>query len=172
VSTTLPRDDRPRRRRGLGWLPALALLILLAILLLARSCGGDDDNGSAGGGNAPAGSITAGGEDVLARAKGGGSLAGLSGKSVSANAVPVQSVVNDSGFWVGTSEADRVFVEAEDTGSGTSLGLQAGDQVSFDGTLEQNKEAETYGLRANQGAQQFREQGYHVRVQADDVEQA
>jgi hypothetical protein len=168
VSTTTPRDDRgSRKRRGLGWLLALALVIVIAILLLARSCGGDDDNNGSSGGSAAVGTIMAGGKDLLAQAS--GSLSGVSGKSVSANAVAVQSVVNDSGFWAGTSKTDRVFVETEATGSGTKLGLQPGDKVSFDGTIEKNKEAETYGLRANQGAQQFRNQGFHVRVQAKDV---
>jgi hypothetical protein len=169
VSATTPPDDRPRKRRGLGWLLALALLLVVAILLLARSCGGDDDGGSSSGGDAAAGTIVVDGKDLLTQTD---SLAAVSGETVSANAVAVQSVVNDSGFWVGTSEADRVFVEVEDDGSGTDLGLQAGDEVSFEGTIEKNDEAETYGLRAEQGAQQFREQGYHVRVQAGDVEKA
>jgi hypothetical protein len=168
--TTPPRKDRDsRKRRGLGLLLALALLLVLVILVLVKACGGDDDNGSSGGsGGAAAGSITAGGKDLIGAAA-AGSIAYLDGKTVSANGVAVQSVVNETGFWVGTSETDRVFVETENAGDGTSLDLTAGDTVSFDGAIEKNLEAETYGLRAGAGAEQFRKQGYHVRVQADGV---
>jgi len=188
-----PARERPRRRRGLWWILGLLLFVLLLILLL-RGCGDDDDNGSGAGGatteqtdggsgdtgdtggdsgdaEGGAGSLTSDGQNVFAEILGGpGALEGLLGKDAEGTSVTVQEVVNEDGFWVGTSEEDRVFVEIEDDGA-ASIDVAKGDTVSFTGVIEQNIEAETYGLREEQGAQQFRDQGAHVQVQAGDLKQ-
>jgi hypothetical protein len=161
---------------------------LLLLLLLLRGC--DDDDGSANGPGATtaeqttdgsgngagsadggAGTLLAGDQDLLAALAGGaGGLEAFEGKDAKGDGVTVQELVNETGFWVGTSDTDRVFVEIEDEG-GSPIDAKKGDRVSFTGVIEKNLEAETYGLRANQGAQQFRDQGFHVQVQAGDLEQ-
>jgi len=184
-----PEPERRRRRGGLWWVVALLLLLLVLLILLLRGCGDDDDGDSGGAGGAAtteetsggsggsggaeggAGSLVADGQNVFVEILGGpGALEGLNGKDVEGTAVTVNEVVNEAGFWVGTSEDDRVFVEIEDDG-GASIDVKKGDTVSFTGVIEQNLEAEKYGLRDEQGAQQFRDQGSHVQVQAGDLKQ-
>jgi hypothetical protein len=163
----------PNRRRSLWWLIALALLVLLAILLLSRGCGDDDDSGDGGGSTtatsaeSASGALVADDENVLEHVN-NEPLLDLAGEDVSANAVVVQSVVNAGAFWIGTNQQSRVLVEVEDDDEVTII-LQAGDTVSFDGTIEENLEEETYGLRLEKDIQQFRDQGAHIRVQAGDL---
>ena len=176
-----PYEGRRRRRRGLGWLwPLLALiLLLLLVLMLVRACGDDDDgDGGAGGGATTAqtddgggasGSGTVSGDELLAAS--GGSLAEFAGRDVEITDTGVLSVVQDAGFWIGSGDDERVFVEIEDETGLDELGLQEGDTVSFTGTVEENLEAETYGLTGDDAAM-FREQGAHIRVQAADIEKS
>ena len=174
-----PMPYERRRRRGLGWLwPLLALLLLLAlIVLLVRACGDDDDGTTAGGGAATAAETTGGGGDggtvqfdELLGAS-GGSLAEWEGRDVDVADAEVLAVVTDAGFWIGTGNGQRVFVEIEDETGLDELGLEDGDTVTFVGKVERNVEAETYGLRG-EDATLFREQGAHIRAQAEDVETA
>ena len=162
----------PRRRRGLPWLLlALVLAAVLALLLLVRAC--DDDDGGANGSGTPTaearggGELKAGDNDLLAAAD--GSLARFEGEDVDASSVTVQKVVNESNFWVGSGADSRVFVEVESDEEGADVGLEQGDVVSFVGVVEENLEAETYGLRG-EDAELFRRQGAHIRVQAEDLE--
>jgi hypothetical protein len=190
---TDPARNGRRRRAPILWLVLLAVLLLVALALGVRACGdesGGADTGPAltaseGGGeqgeglggeqgtiptegSTGDGLVTAGEDDLLAAAGGGGSLEEFDGRDVSAQNVLVQEVVDESGFWVGGDETRRVFVEVE--GDATSIELAEGDRVGFTGVIEPNLEAESYGLRAEGGAEQFRSQGYHVQVQAADLE--
>lgn len=185
--------DRERHRRS-GWAPlvAAAALVVAILLLIVYGC----DNGSKKSGNdgattaaivgttgassdAPGGGaaggpakLVAGTQDLLLLAKPGRSLSDAADAgAVKAKSVVVQEVVDHSGFWVAaspTETTDRVFVEVEKRGL-TKVKLQNGNHVSFTGTIEKNLEAETYGLRANQGAALFRKQGYHVKTQASKL---
>jgi hypothetical protein len=180
MSTTEPASRPPTapppKRGGFGWLWLLLLLaaLIVLILLLVRACGDDDGNGNNGGTAAGqvdaangSGSLEAEGDDLLGAAD--GSLERFAGKDVDASQVEVQKVVNESGFWVGPNAERRVFVEVESDEEGSDVGLSEGDAVSFTGVIEQNIEAEDYGLRGDDAALYDR-QGQHVRVQREDLE--
>ena len=163
------------------------ILPLVLMLLLLGGCGGSGDSGGSGdattqastdgsgsdtgGGTAAGGpgSLISAGQDVFAQLLGGpGALEGVRDMEVVGTSVVVDEVVNEKGFWIGTSEADRIFLEVEGAGAPA---VKAGDKVSFTGVMEQNLDAETYGLSEDGGAQQFRDQGLHVQVQAGDLKQ-
>jgi hypothetical protein len=179
-----PESNRRRGRR----LAAPALMLLVLLLLVLGGCGGGgDDSGTGdatsaeegstdtgGGGDSAAGgpgSLVSAGQDVFAQLLGGpGALEGVRDMEVVGTSVPVQEVVSATGFWIGTSELDRIFVVIEGQG-GASFEVKEGDKVSFTGVMEPNLGAEEYGLREGQGAQQFRDQTLHVQVQAEDLRQ-
>ena len=124
---------------------------------------GSDDGEGDGEGESEGGSVSF--DEVLGAS--GGSLAEWDGR----DDATVQSVVQDAGFWLGSGDDERVFVEIEDETGLDELGLQDGDTVSFTGVVERNIEAETYGLRGGD-AELFKRQGAHVRVQAADIEKS
>jgi hypothetical protein len=189
-------DPNPFRRRRPGlvwWLWALAAVVAVVVFaLLVKSCSddaGDDGSGTGAQGSTAAivgttglsgdapggtqaggpGSLRAGSRDLLGLARAGGSLAAAAdGGTVIGKGLRVQRRVDHTGFFVGPSASHSVFVEVEKKGL-TKIKLARGDTVSFTGTLERNLEAETYGLRAGQGAEQFRAQRYHVKTQADQL---
>jgi hypothetical protein len=123
--TTGPGPGRKKR----GLLPLLLGLLALAAIaaLLFALLSGDDDNATTGGtqeqqeatggtASAGAGTLTAGGEDMLSASDGG--LGQFAGARADGRDVVVQSVVRMAddptrieGFWVGTSATDRVYVE-------------------------------------------------------------
>lgn len=169
-------EFEPRRLAA----PLVLPLVLLLLLVPACGGGGDDDSGAAGGaateqadtggGTAAGGpgTLISAGQDVFAEVLGGpGALEGVRDMEVVGTSVAVHEVVNERGFWIGTSEEDRIFVELEGTGAPA---VKAGEKVSFTGVMEQNLGAETYGISEEGGAQQFRDQGLHVQVQAGDLE--
>jgi RNA polymerase sigma factor (sigma-70 family) len=92
-------------------------------------------------------------------------LVAMAGRPVDARSVTVQRVVTPTGFWVGTSERDRVFVEMLET---PPFAVTANQKVSFVGYIDPNHEdsVERYGL-VGQEAAQLREQGYHLHAEAD-----
>jgi len=100
-------DDR--RKGGAWWKWLLGLLLLAAVvvaLVLLLSGGKDDKKSAAAPAAAPAtGALTAGGRSLL------GSPAQAVGTPAVGKAVKVLSVVEGEGFFVGTSAADRVYVE-------------------------------------------------------------
>lgn len=98
-------------------------------------------------------------------------LRGLAGQAVRARQVRVLSVPADEGFWVGRSEADRIWVQL--TGQAESgRTLRAGQQVSFIGRLRAHTAAfpERVGVTADEGSRQLRRQGAHIRVSRADLE--
>jgi len=108
------------RKRGGWWKWLLLLLLLLAavILLVSLLGGDDDDSGNAGGtttaqsqsaaSSSAAGTLTAAGTSLLPVPD---DLSASVGEQAEGRGVKVLSVVEDEGFWVGTSRADRVYVE-------------------------------------------------------------
>jgi hypothetical protein len=127
---------------------------------------GASEPGGAGGGSA--GTLTAGGAALLpvsGAAGPDGSLSGLVGQQVSAAGVAVQSVPANEGFWVGTSDADRVWVQLLGEGESDYV-VRPGDRVEFTGRLVGHDEgfAGAVGVDQAEGARQLTGQAAHVEV--------
>ena len=158
-------------RKGAGWLKwllPLLLLLLGAILFFALS-GGDDDEQSASqtptaaqttpapaeegsGGAAPAagaGTLTAGEASLLPAPQ---DLGQYVGQDAEGREVVVRSVVENEGFWVGTSETDRVYVEygGEVGEDERAFAPQVGDKVDLTGPVRPAPEDPGRTLRLEQ----------------------
>ena len=94
-------------------------------------------------------------------------LAAEAGRRVEARSVSVQSVVTPRGFWVGTSQRDRLFVELLGE---PPFPVAAGQKVSFVGYVDPNHEGsvERFAVRGRD-AVQLREQGHHVHVETNSL---
>jgi hypothetical protein len=120
--------------------------------------------------------LTAGGEPMLPLSEvagDGGSLAGLVGQPVVGNGVTVQSVPANEGFWVGTGEADRVWVQL--TGGGESgYVVREGDRVQFNGTVVNHDGgfAGQAGVDPAEGADQLTAQAAHAEVDKSTLRQS
>ena len=172
-----------RGRRGGGFPIWLGILLLIALgvilwLFLKGDAFQEDPGTSSGstGAEAPAqtgsGTITVGGDDLLGLAgEGNDALVDREGEEVVADGVIVQAVVGDEAFWVGT-DLDRRVLVAIDTGGGSAPSVQAGDRVSFRGTVEPLPLdfADRYGIAAGGDTDLLMAQGHFVR--ATDVTQA
>ncbi len=88
---------------------------------------------------------------------------------VEAQSVTVLSVVTPSGFWVGTSQSDRLFVELL---APSPFPVIAGKTVSFVGFVDPNHDdsAERFGL-VGPDADQMRAHGYHLHVETSALHQ-
>lgn len=177
-------DGGPRRKRGgwLWWLLGLLALLLLGALLLGLF-NGDDDTGSSADRQAPqqtampntgatsgAGSLTARGESLLPVPAGG--LGDFEGEPATGKDVTVQSVVKDEGFWVGSSQQDRVYVEyGGDVGTNENQGVEpnVGDRVNLTGPVRPApaNPAQTLNLSTADGRLVSEQGGY---VNADNVD--
>lgn len=95
----------------------------------------------------------------------GGSVARYVGQPVRADRVVVQSVPADEGFWVGTSDRDRVWVQMA-TGGESRVAIRVGQRVSFSGVMVRT--AATFstgaGVRSGEGAAQLQAQGAHIQT--------
>jgi hypothetical protein len=132
---------------------------------------GSPSSSAAGQGNAASvgqpGTITANGTAVLpaAGANPGGALAAFAGQPAQGAAVQVLLVPADEGFWVGSSDTERVWVQL--TGEGESAyQVQAGDTVDFEGTVVAHPGgfSEQVGITEADGAAQLTQQGHHIEV--------
>lgn len=113
--------------------------------------------------------VTAGGDDVLQLAAGAdaaAALGGLSGQPVTGTAVRVLSVPADEGFWVGSSDQDRVWVQLTGEAGESPYQVTEGDVVDFEGTVVAHDPsfASTVGVDAASGAAQLTERGSHLEV--------
>jgi hypothetical protein len=184
-------DDGGHRKRRLGWLWWLLGLLALAAIaaLLLGVFGGDDDtdnapstasqNGQPAGtdaaGTAAAGALTAGGTNLLPVPDGG--LNGAVGQDAQGRDVTVQSVVKGQedpdaleGFWVGSSEQDRVYVEwGGDVGADEAdYQPKVGDKVNLTGPVRAAPQDPEQTLNlSTDDAQLVRSQGAYVN--ADEV---
>jgi hypothetical protein len=79
--------------------------------------------------------------------------------------VLVQSVPADEGFWVGTSETDRVWVQLSGTDESGYV-VQQGDRVDFTGQVAAHDPgfATQVGVDAAEGADQLGQQAAHIEV--------
>ncbi|HWC11618.1 MAG TPA: hypothetical protein VG455_10375, partial [Acidimicrobiales bacterium] len=80
----------------------------------------------------------------------------------------VQSVVTSTGFWVGTSQRDRLFVEVLGE---PPFPVARGQEVSFVGTVDPNHEGslERFAVHG-QDAVQLHEQGHHIHVESSALQ--
>jgi len=174
------------RRRPLWLLLLLLLLAALVAAAIAYLVGRDDATdgaaapaspaGTAAGAGVPAasstspasaGSLLAGTTDLLAGpAISADGLSGYSRRPVTATDVAVQSVPADEGFWVGSSVADRVWVQLIG-GAGSGYRVRVGDRVDFAGVVAANADgfAGSVGVTASEGADQLTAQSQHVQVE-------
>lgn len=191
-------DDGGKKRGGLPWwlLALLALLALLLLLLLLRSCGGDEEPKSSGtttppaqtppaeertpppadgGAGGEAGRLTAGGTQILP-ANGDQDLEQYIEQEARGERIRVQEVVQDEGFFVGTSQQDRVYVEfggdvGENEANAASFTPKVGDEVNLTGPVRPSPAEPEQTLNLDpEDAEQVRKQGIYVN--ADTVKPA
>ncbi len=168
------------------WAVLLALIVLLALAVGAWLLFADDDSdvevvgqgATATSAPAPptsapamdgnpairAGDIFAGGQRVL---PGGESqLTRFVGQPAEGRTVRVLSVPADEGFWVGTSPTNRVFVHLSLTPRESPFNVQAGEMVTFSGTMKAvPPDAGTrWGLTAAEGLEDLRRQGAYIEA--------
>ena len=95
-------------------------------------------------------------------------LSRYAGTTVLARGVRVQQVAADEGFWVGTSERDRVWVQLTGTRE-SGFRVEPGDKATFAGRMVENSGnfSERAGLAPQEGAGLLEQQGYHIEVRAD-----
>ncbi len=100
-------------------------------------------------------------------------MAPYGGMTVEARGAPVQSVVEPTGFWVGSSRAERVWVDVHDQAE-PSPQLVPGQRISFEGTLVANtpQTLERAGRAGPEDRAQLERQGYHVDVEGPMIQPA
>ncbi len=102
-----------------------------------------------------------------------GELTGLVGQEVRATGVPVQAVAADEGFWVGTGDVDRVWVQL--VGDGESpFAVRDGGVVDFTGRVVGHDAgfAGQVGVDPAEGAEQLTRQAAHIEVEHSDLRPA
>ena len=174
----------------------LAVLVVAALLLSqcgsddpeggsasSQSSGSASDTGSASSsagssasrstgatGAGTAGPIVgADGTDVLAAAgqpDAATALGGLVGQQVTATGAQVLFVPADEGFWVGTSDQQRVWVQLTGEAGESPYQVAEGDTVDFEGAVVAHDGTfpATVGVDEASGAAQLTEQGAHLEV--------
>ena len=134
---------------------------------------GSDGAGSASGGAGAAagrGAITtAGGQSVLdlvAGAEAAGALGSVSGQAATATGVRVLSVPADEGFWVGSSDTQRVWVQLTGEAGESPYQVAEGDTVDFEATVVPHDPsfAGQVGVDEAEGATQLNGQGQHLEA--------
>ena len=147
------------------------------------SAGGSSATPSAPAGGAAAGGastgqpgsiVTAGGRSVLelaAAAAAAGGLGSVSGQAVTGTAVRVLTVPADEGFWVGTSDTERVWVQLTGEAGESPYQVQEGDTVDFTGTVVAHDAgfAGQVGVDDAEGAGQLTGQAQHVEAPRSSV---
>lgn len=93
--------------------------------------------------------------------------------TVEARGVPVQSVVEPRGFWVGNSGAERVWVDVHDQGE-PPRPLAPGHRIRFQGELVANRPEtlERAGRGGPDDRAQLERQGHHVDVESRTIQPA
>jgi hypothetical protein len=114
--------------------------------------------------------LAANGQDLVAVSSTSAALAGLVDQPATGQAT-VQSVVSDEGFWVGTSEQNRVFVflstEARGSSGESPFQVVGGQTVEIAGTLVSTDGRIPADVTARDGLQQLTDQ--HVLINATSL---
>jgi hypothetical protein len=121
---------------------------------------------------APAGTLIAGEDSILPIPPGG--LAPYVGRTVRGEGVAVYSVVADEGFWVGTSDVDRIYVIYQTGGFESPPDVDAGQRVSFVGALHPStgELAPQFRLTEAEGLGLLQSQGYYISTANVNIVQA
>lgn len=100
-------------------------------------------------------------------------MAPFAGMTVEARGAPVQSVIGPSGFWVGNTPEERVWVDVHDQ-TGSPPRVTPGMRVSFQGTLTPNtpETLERAGGGGPADRAQLERQGYHIDLLAETIRPA
>ena len=119
------------------------------------------------------GTLTAGGTSLLPlseAAAADGSLSEYVGEPALGSGVTVWSVPADEGFWVGTSDTDRVWVQLIGPVE-SPYAVRAGDTVSFTGVVVVHAAdfPSRVGAGKDEGADLLAAQGAHIEVQMDEL---
>jgi hypothetical protein len=116
---------------------------------------------------APAGAVTAGNRIVWPQTP--GALATETGSIARAARVPVQSVVADEAFWIGSDSADRLFVQIDARGE-SGVRVRVGALVSFLGRVRGlDGPPSDLGLAASEGAALLTRLGALIVVEERDL---
>jgi len=100
-------------------------------------------------------------------------MAPYAGMTVEAHGVPVQSVIEPKGFWVGESGSERVWVDVHDQTERPQQ-LDPGQRISFQGRLVANTPdtVERAGRSGPADRAQLERQGHHVDVEGGTIQLA
>lgn len=128
----------------------------------------------AGGAAQPGSIVTADSRSVLELAAATDPAAGLAaatGQAATGSAVQVLTVPADEGFWVGTSDAERVWVQLAGVAGESPYTVQEGDTVDFTGTVVTHDAgfAEQVGVDDAEGAAQLTGQAGHIEAERSSV---
>ena len=98
-------------------------------------------------------------------------LAQVTGQQVTGTAVQVLSVPADEGFWVGSSDAQRVWVQLAGAAGESPYQVRQGDRVDFTGTVAAHDGGfpATVGVDDAEGAGQLAAQAQHVEADRASV---
>lgn len=136
--------------------------------------GGTGTGGTGAGTGTGVGQLLAGGQSVLPLSSGSNAddLSQYAGKEATAKGVLVQSVPADEGFWVGDSEADRVWVQLTGGTAESGYTVRRGDRINFAGGRVVPSGpgfATQVGVTAAEGATQLESQKQHIEVPKGNV---
>lgn len=127
----------------------------------------DAGTGTTGNAGGAEGRLTAAGQSVLPLSGASTTLSQYAGKAAKARAVRVQSVPADEGFWVGSSKADRVWVQLSGAAAESPFKVKPGDHVDFDGGKLVPTAAgfpAQVGVTGAEGARQLVAQKQHIQL--------
>jgi len=93
-------------------------------------------------------------------------LGQVSGQAVTGTAVQVLSVPADEGFWIGSSDTQRVWVQLTGVQGESPYQVRQGDRVDFTGTVVAHDAGfpATVGVDDAEGAAQLAGAGQHIEV--------
>lgn len=95
-----------------------------------------------------------------------GNLSAYTSTKATATSVRVQSVPADEGFWVGSGDSDRVWVQLTGGSGESPFTVKKGDAVSFTGKVVKNTAgyAKSAGVADDEGRAMLTAQGQHLTV--------
>lgn len=90
-------------------------------------------------------------------------LGQYAGTQVTGEGVEVLEVVDGQGFWIGIDDQQRIFARP---GDDVAADVEAGDRISFEGTLEANTPNDSTDISEDQGGELYQQQGHHIELRS------